>query len=113
MPSTSFIRRLPDTDSVQLSAPGDETSWTESLLYTYTDATIKTVWEVLADSIVPQQGQRYVPAAGATGPTVALMKNFICRSIDASPVPQTPRATLRTGAEPMFVTRTISLCVGQ
>lgn len=92
MPSTSQIRRLPDTDSVQLSAPGDETTWTESLLYTYTDETIKTVWQVLADSIVPQQGQRYQPAAGATGPLVAMMKNFICRSIDATPVPQSPRA---------------------
>ena len=90
MPSTSFIRRLPDTDSVQLSAPGDETSWTESLLYTYTDATIKTVWDVLADSIVPQQGQRYVPNPATT--TDDPRRNFICRSIDASPVPQTPRA---------------------
>jgi hypothetical protein len=88
----SQIRRLPDTDSVQLSAPGDETTWTESLLFTYTDETIKNVWQVLADPIVPQQGQRYVPAAGLAGPTVALMKNFICRSIDASPVPQSPRA---------------------
>jgi hypothetical protein len=90
MPTTSFIRRLPDTDSVQLSAPGDETSWTESLLYTYTDATIKTVWDVLADSIVPQQGQRYVP--NPAGSTDDPRRNFICRSIDASPVPQTPRA---------------------
>jgi hypothetical protein len=88
----SQIRRLPDTDSIQLAAPGEESNWTESLLYTYTEETIKTVWQVLADAIVPQQGQRYVPAAGATGPTVATMKNFICRSIDASPVPQSPRA---------------------
>ena len=92
MPTTSFIRRLPDTDSVQLSAPGDETTWTESLLYTYTDDPIKTVWQVLADPLVPVQGQRYQPPAGATGPTVAMMKNFICRSIDATPVPQSPRA---------------------
>lgn len=92
----SQIRRLPDTDSVQLAAPGDETTWTESLLYTYDDETIKNVWQVLADSKVPQQGQRYVPAAGLAGPIVATMKNFICRSIDASPVPQSPRAwTLR------------------
>jgi hypothetical protein len=90
MPTTSFIRRLPDTDSVQLSAPGDETSWTESLLYTYTDDPIKTVWQVLADPLVPQQGQRYVP--NPAGSTDDPRRNFICRSIDASPVPQTPRA---------------------
>jgi hypothetical protein len=90
MPSTSHIRRLPDTDSVQLSAPGEETSWTESLLYTYADETIKSVWEVLADTIVPQQGQRYVPNPGTS--TDDPRRTFICRSIDATPVPQSPRA---------------------
>jgi hypothetical protein len=102
------IIRLPETDSVQLGAPGDEITWTESLLYTYSDTAIKGVWEVLYDPIVPQQGQRYrVPAAPATVPGSAVRQlvngvmsprvgdwrtNFICRSVEASPVPQTPRA---------------------
>lgn len=92
MPSTSQIRRLPETDSIQLAAPGDETSWTESLLYTYNDTPIKNVWQVLADPIVPQQGQRYQVNPQPQDPTTDIRTMFVCRSIDASPVPQSPRA---------------------
>ena len=96
----SHIIRLPETDSVQAGAPGDEITWTESLLYTYSEAAIKDVWEVLHDPIVPKQGQRYqVPAPPPAGPAARAARdagnwrsNFICRSIDANPVPQTPRA---------------------
>ena len=96
----SHIIRLPETDSVQAGAPGDEITWTESLLYTYSEAAIKDVWEVLRDPVVPQQGQRYqVPATPPAGPAARAARdastwrsNFICRSIDANPVPQTPRA---------------------
>jgi hypothetical protein len=102
----THIIRLPETDSVQIPAPGDEIIWTESLLYTYSDPAVKSVWEVLADPIVPKQGQRYkVPTppnpapVDATHPAALIVRttadwrsNFICRAIDASPVPQTPKA---------------------
>lgn len=83
--------RMPDSDSIQFGAPGEMTNFVETFLYTYDDAAIKTVLSVANDSLVPKQGDRY--AQFATGaPPQGLLASFIARSVDISPVPQTPRA---------------------
>ena len=83
--------RTPDSDSVQFAAPGEMTNFVETFLYTYDDAAIKTVFQVASDELVPKQGQRYAQLAEGA-PVAALFPTFIARSVDISPVPQTPRA---------------------
>lgn len=85
------IVRMPDSGNMQLGAPGEMSNLVETFLYTYDDETIKTVINIAGDVDVPQQGERYrAIAPGAAN--VTLMKNWICRSVDIQPVPQTPRA---------------------
>lgn len=79
--------RKPDTDTIQLGAPGEEIRWTEAFIFT--DTTAKTVFEVLSHSIVPKQGQR---RDLGTLPALPFYKSWVCRSIDVSPVPSTKMA---------------------
>lgn len=79
-----------ESDSIQLAAAGEETTFTQVCTYVYDDATLKTVWDVLSDNLVPKQGQRYVPPG--TPATNDPRRRFICRSVDVSPIPQSPRA---------------------
>lgn len=79
-----------DSDSIQLSAAGEETRFVQVATFVYDDATLKTVWDVLADNVVPKQGQRYVPPGSPA--TTDPRRRFICRSVDVSPIPQSPRA---------------------
>jgi hypothetical protein len=80
----------PDTDTFSLAAPGEETTWTQQFTFVYDDATLKTVWDVYGDNLVPKQGSRYVPP-GST-PATDIRSRFICRSVDIKPIPQSPRA---------------------
>jgi len=83
--------RMPDSDAIQFGAPGEMTNFVENFLYTYDDTAIKTILSVANDSLVPKQGDRY--AQFATGaPPQGPFASFIARSVDISPVPQTPRA---------------------
>lgn len=80
----------PESDSIQLAEAGEETRFVQVATYVYDDATLKTVWDVLADNVVPKQGQRYVPPG--TPANTDPRRRFICRSVDVSPIPQSPRA---------------------
>lgn len=85
------IVRTPDSDSLQFGAPGEMSTFVETFLYTYDDEAFKTVLNVASDPLVPQQGERYrLIAPGA--PNTAVLKDWIARSVDISPVPQSPRA---------------------
>jgi hypothetical protein len=86
----SRLIHRPDTDSFSLAAPGEETTWTQQFTFVYDDATLKTVWDVYGDNLVPKQGSRYLPP-GAT-PSTDIRSRFICRSVDIRPIPQSPRA---------------------
>lgn len=78
------------SDSIQLAAAGEETTFTQVCTFVYDDATLKTVWDVLSDNVVPKQGQRYVPPG--TPANTDPRRRFICRSVDVSPIPESPRA---------------------
>lgn len=83
----------PENDSVQMGTPGEEIRWTQSMTYINDSNPPKTVWEVMADSLVPKQGQRYAVAAETTfPPPFGSLQQFVCRSVDLSPVPQSPQA---------------------
>ena len=86
----SKLTNRPDSDTLAIGAAGEETTFTQVYTFTYDDATLKTVWDVLADNLVPKQGQRYVPPG--TPATTDPRRRFICRSVDARPIPQSPRA---------------------
>lgn len=83
----------PETDSIQLAAPGEEIRWVQSMIYVNDASPAKTPWEVLADSLVPKQGQRYAVATETTFPPgFSSLQRFVCRSVDISPVPQSKYA---------------------
>jgi hypothetical protein len=83
----------PENDSVQMGTPGEEIRWTQSMTYINDATPSKTVWEVMNDALVPKQGQRYAVAGETTfPPTFASLQQFVCRSVDISPVPQSPKA---------------------
>lgn len=79
--------RKPETDSVQLAAPGEEIRWTEA--FVYTNPTPKTVWQVVNDALVPKQGERRpLGTMAATN----FNNSWVCRSVDVTPVPNSPLA---------------------
>lgn len=80
----------PQSDTIQIAEAGEETRFVQVATYVYDDSSLKTVWDVLSDPVVPKQGQRYVPPGSPANTDPR--RRFICRSIDVSPIPQSPRA---------------------
>lgn len=78
--------RTPQTDQVQMGAPGEEIRWTES--FVYTNPTAKTVWQVVNDALVPKQGDRR-PIGALVGD---FHKSWVCRSVDVTPSQNSPLA---------------------
>ena len=93
--ATTKLIPTPSCDSIQLAAPGDETRWTQTFLW-MSDATnpLPSAWDCIADAKVPQQGQRYTKdftiAAQPAVTSADARYNYVCRSVDVAPVPQSP-----------------------
>ena len=79
--------RKPETDSVQMGAPGEEIRWTES--FTYINTTPKNVWEVIEDALVPKQGERKTVGIY---PNSTFTTSFVCQSVDVTPSTNSPNA---------------------
>lgn len=81
MPYTSRLRELPTSSTMEVPLPGNESTWTKVFILEYSGDPIRTVDEILADTVVPQIGTR-----------MSGKPQWVVRDVSASPVPQSPRA---------------------
>lgn len=79
--------RTPQTDQVQMGAPGEEIRWTES--FVFVDSTTQNVWQVINNNIVPKQGSRRDQTLAGTPLVGDFHKTWVARSVDVTPSPST------------------------
>lgn len=79
--------RTPQTDQVQMGAPGEEIRWTES--FVFVDSTTQNVWQVINNNIVPKQGSRRDQTLAGTSLVGDFHKTWVARSVDVTPSPST------------------------
>lgn len=79
--------RTPQTDQVQMGAPGEEIRWTES--FVYVNSTTSNVWQVINDNLVPKQGSRRDTTIAGTPLVGDFHKTWVARSVDVTPSPNT------------------------